>query len=104
MQSIGIPEKVLTDLNRLFYKFIWQKRFSNRKAFEKVKKSVMEGNVDEGGLNMVNIVHIQKAFYLQWVAKLTDSSEKNGHIYQDGCSPNWLTAWVSLTSTVPLNT
>ena len=76
MQSIGIPEKVLTYLNRLFYKFIWQKRFSNRKAFEKVKRSVMEGNVDEGGLNMVNIVHLQKAFYLQWVGKLSDSSEE----------------------------
>ena len=48
MQSMGIPEKVLTDLNRLFYRFIWQKRFSDRKAFEKVKRSVMEGNVDEG--------------------------------------------------------
>ena len=53
MQSIGIPEKVFTDLNRLFYKFIWQKRFSNRKAFEKKKRSVMEGNVAEGGLNML---------------------------------------------------
>ena len=37
MQSVGLPEKVLIDVNRLFYKFIWQKRFSNRKAFEKVK-------------------------------------------------------------------
>ena len=36
----------------------------------------MEGNVDEGGLNMVNIVHLQKAFYLQWVGKLSDSSEE----------------------------
>ena len=69
MQSIGIPEKVLADLNRLFYKFIWQKRFSNQKAFEKVKKSVMEGNVGEGGLDMLNIVLLQKVFYLQWVGK-----------------------------------
>ena len=35
----------------------------------------MEGNVDEGGLNMVNVVHLQKAFYPQWVEKLADSSE-----------------------------
>ena len=35
----------------------------------------MEGNADEGGLNMVNVVHLQKAFYPQWVGKLSDSSE-----------------------------
>ena len=32
MQSIGLPEKVLIDVNRLFYKFIWQKRFSKQKS------------------------------------------------------------------------
>ena len=40
MQSIGLPEEVLTNANRLCSKFIWQKRFSNRKEFEKIK----EGN------------------------------------------------------------
>ena len=69
MQSIGLPEKVLTDVNRLFYKFIWQKRFSNTKAFEKVKRVIVEGNLEDGGLKMVNAVHLQKAFYLQWVGK-----------------------------------
>ena len=32
MQSIGLPEQVLIAVSSLFYKFIWQKRFSNRKA------------------------------------------------------------------------
>ena len=70
MQSMGLPEKVLTDINRLFYTFIWQKRFSNRKACEKVKRVIVEGNLEDGGLKMVNVVHLQKAFYLQWVGKL----------------------------------
>ena len=76
MQSIGLPEKVLIDVNRLFYKFIWQKRFSNRKAFEKVKRVIVEGNIEDGGLKMVNVVHLQKAFYLQWVGKLAKSREE----------------------------
>ena len=76
MQSIGLPEKVLIDVNRLFYKFIWQKRFSNRKAFEKVKRVIVEGNLEDGGLKMVNVVHLQKAFYLQWVGKLAKSREE----------------------------
>ena len=67
MQSTGLPEKVFIDVNRLFYKFIWQKRFSKRKAFEKVKMVIAEGNLEDGGLKMVNVVHLQKAFYLQWV-------------------------------------
>ena len=50
MQAIGLPEKVLIDVNRLFYKFIWQKRFSNRKAFEKVKRVIVEGNLEDGRL------------------------------------------------------
>ena len=54
MQSIGLPEKVIIDANRLFYKFIWQKRFSNRKAFEKVKRVIVEGNLEDG----LSLIHI----------------------------------------------
>ena len=36
----------------------------------------MEGNVAEGGLNMVNIVHLQKAFSFQWVGKLANCGEE----------------------------
>ena len=75
MQSIGLPEKVLIDVNRLFYKFIWQKRFSNRKAFEKVNRVIVERNLEDWRLKMVNVVLLQKAFYLQWVGKLAKSRE-----------------------------
>ena len=50
--------------------------FSNRKAFEKVKRVIVEGNLEDGGLKMVNVVHLQKAFYLQWVGKLAKSREE----------------------------
>ena len=76
MQSIGIPEKVLTDLNKLLYEFIWQKIFLNRKAFVKVKRSVMEGNFEDGVLKIVTVAHLQKAFYLQWVGTLAESAEE----------------------------
>ena len=36
----------------------------------------MEGNLEDGGLKMVNVVHLQKAFYLQWVGKLAKSGEE----------------------------
>ena len=36
----------------------------------------MEGNLKDGGLKMVNVVHLQKTFYLQWVGKLAKSREE----------------------------
>ena len=69
-------KKVLIDVNRLLYKFIWQKRFSNRKAFENVKRVIVEENLEDGGLKLVNVVHLQKAFHLQWVRKLAKSGEE----------------------------
>ena len=42
MQSIGLPRQTLQKINRLLYKFLWQKRCSNRRAFKKVKRKVLE--------------------------------------------------------------
>ena len=75
MQSIGLPKEVLIKINRIIYKFIWQKRKSNKKAFEKVKRKVMELDVSEGGVNMINIHKMQESFYLQWIGKLFRSEE-----------------------------
>ena len=77
MQSIGLPEHVLRKINTILYKFLWQRKFSNKKAFEKVKRKVMEGSIDEGGLKMINIFNIQTAFYLQWIGKLSKVSNDN---------------------------
>ena len=77
MQSIGLPDKVLTEINRQMYKFIWQRRYVNRKAFEKVKRKTMESDYSEGGLRMINIINMQKCFYLQWAGKLCTSQNEN---------------------------
>ena len=54
MHSIGIPYG-----NRLFHKFIRQKRFSNRKTFEKVKRVIVEENLADGELKMISVVHLR---------------------------------------------
>ena len=101
MQSMGLPEKVLTDINRLFYTFIWQKRFSNRKAFEKVKGVIVEGNLEDGGLKMVNVVHLQKA--LGWKTRKIWRREMDTHTKM-GCVVflNWQTVLGCLSSIVAL--
>ena len=79
MQSICLPQNVLQTINTLLYKFIWQKRYSNRKAFEKVKRKIMEAEYGEGGFNMINVFDFQKYFLLQWAGKLEVAS----------CEQNW---------------
>lgn len=77
MQSVGLPEAVLQKINRLLYKFIWQRRFSNRKAFEKIKRKVMQNDYDKGGLRMVDMNEIQTLYYLQWAGKVASSDKEN---------------------------
>lgn len=75
MQSIGLPENVLGLINRTMYKFLWQRKFSNRKAFEKIKRKIMQQDYDKGGLNMIDMIEIQKYYYLQWAGRLHFSEE-----------------------------
>ena len=75
MQSVGIPEKTLEDINRILYKFIWQRRYSNRKAFEKIKRKILQQDYDSGGIRMIDMKSMQSYFYLQWAGKIVNSNE-----------------------------
>ena len=77
MQSVGIPDIVLNKINTMLYKFIWQRKHSNKKAFEKVKRKVMESDIEMGGLKMINICNLQKLFYLQWAGKFSAKTDEN---------------------------
>ena len=76
MQSVGLPHKVLVHINTILYKFIWQKRCSNRKAFEKVKRKVMEADYKFGGVKMSNVIEMQRLYYLQWMGKLNNADSE----------------------------
>lgn len=65
MQSIGLPQKVLQEISRVFYRFIWQKRCATRKAFEKIKRSVMESDYSDGGVRMVIMFTTQNLIYVK---------------------------------------
>lgn len=77
MQALCAPEPILFKLNTLLFKFLWQKRFSNKKAFEKVKRTVICNTREEGGLGMINMMDMQSSFMLGWVTQIqSDSSER----------------------------
>ena len=59
MQPIGLPRLALQKINRLLNNFLWQKRISNKRAFEKVKREVLEVEYSKGGINMINVTEFQ---------------------------------------------
>jgi hypothetical protein len=76
MQSVGLPIPILRNINTHLYKFIWQKKNSNRKAFEKVKRKIMEAGYEEGGLSMTNMIDLQTYFNLQWAGRLFEATNR----------------------------
>ena len=62
MQALVVPDPVLTQVNRILFRFLWRKKDCNRKAFEKVKRTVVCGALKNGGLNMIDLKQMQAAF------------------------------------------
>ena len=77
MQSIGIPVIKLNEVNKICFRFIWNKHYSDKRAFEKVKRKTLCSPKENGGVNMFNIVDIQDSYYFQWANKLWDNSEEH---------------------------
>ena len=77
MQAFIIPEKTLIEINRLLFRFIWKKKNNNKKAFEKVKRTIMCADYSFGGLKMIDLLQMQRAFVLQWVPRLSSSNTKH---------------------------
>ena len=76
MQSIGIPDNILTKLNRELFTFIWKKKYNTKKAFEKVKHKILTQDIDKGGLKMIGMKTLQEALYLTWIPKLINKQEE----------------------------
>ena len=77
MQSIGLPETVIHKINSKIFSFIWRKQYSNKKAFEKIKRTTMCSTPENGGLNMIDVKQMQDSFYIDWAIKLT--KENSAH-------------------------
>lgn len=73
LQAICLPETVLTEINTLLYRFLWRKRDCNKRAFEKVKRVVINSDVEKGGLKMIDVRVMQESFLCQWMIKLSNA-------------------------------
>ena len=70
LQVLALPQSVLTRINTIIYRFLWKRKYNNKRAFEKIKRNVLSLDIEEGGLKMINIENQQKMFLAKWTAKL----------------------------------
>ena len=59
-------DSILNDIEKIFYKFLW-----NGKK-DKIKRSIIINEYEEGGLKMPNIQSFYKALKMSWLDKLLD--------------------------------
>ena len=70
LQVLALPQSVLTRINTIIYRFLWKRKYNNKGAFEKIKRSVLSLDIEEGGVKMIHIENQQKRFLAKWTAKL----------------------------------
>ena len=83
MQSVGIPEEKLNEINTICFRFIWNTNSVNKKTREKVKRKIICSKKEWGGLKMFNIIDSQNFFFISHGLK--DSGviqRKHGKKYQ----------------------
>ena len=69
MQSIGISDNKLKEINQIMFNFLWDKN-NGKKPIEKVKRDTLCLDYANGGLKMFNIVSVQDSYLLDWGEKL----------------------------------
>ena len=75
LQALTAPVDIIKTINTTMFRFIWKKKCSNTKAFEKVKRQVMIQSIEKGGLNMIKIDDMQHSFLLSWAFRLAQDSD-----------------------------
>lgn len=75
MQALILPDEILRTINTIIFRFLWKKKFNNRRAYEKVRRDVICQDFKEGGLKMIDIHDMQVSFAVKWLQKL--HSNKN---------------------------
>ena len=66
MQCLILPLEILKSINTIIFKFLWKKKFCNRRAFEKVRRDVLCSDFEDGGLKMIDVIDMQTSFVIKW--------------------------------------
>ena len=77
MQAIKLPDEVLKEINTIIHKFLWKKKYNNKRAFEKVRRDVICQDYNKGGLKMINVGDMLMSFLIKWVKELFKTPQSN---------------------------
>ena len=76
IQSITLPSAVLKEIDSVIFRFLWQKKYTNKRAYEKVKRSVLCLPIQNGGLGMISMTDQQSVFHFKWIRKLWERNKE----------------------------
>ena len=74
MQSMSLGEVSLKAIEKLIYKFLWNKNFNANKAPDRIKRKIMETPTAFGGFGMINVRSLNDSLNLRSFARLIKSN------------------------------
>ena len=66
IQALSLPKAIAAQIDGIIFKFLWQKKLLNKKAFEKIKGNNTCKEISDEGLGAISIVDQQIAFQIKW--------------------------------------
>ena len=64
IQSLSLPDIVLAEIDGIMFRFIWQKKKSNKRVFERISRTTLCQDYALGGLKMISIKDQQNVFHI----------------------------------------
>ena len=77
MQAFVLPDSILSEVNTILFRFLWKKKNCNKRAFEKIKRTIMCSEIEEGGIKMIDIRTMQLSFILKWAVNIFTVKDKD---------------------------
>ena len=79
---LHVPSKVIQEVDNILFKFLW-----NNKT-PKISKHVIIGNIEDGGLKMVDFKSKIKSAKVSWIRRLIDSTDAAWKHVANNMNPN----------------
>ena len=73
MQTFELNDDHFKRINKVLYKFIWNRHYAAAKAPERIKREITNKPVHLGGLGMLDIIALDKGLKLRALARLFDT-------------------------------
>jgi hypothetical protein len=87
MQCLQIKEQDIKDIERKMFNFLWSTKNTTGRAIDRIKRSLLKNDIDEGGLKVTDIECLDRALKLRQFIRAAESNH-NIAIIQLGCMEN----------------